>query len=526
MSPLLYLGLTLWKNKLKRFLRRPLALVLILAAIYVFVLLFVLSFRATIDLSEFIPLLSTADKTEVFGAMIFVVCLCFGALVIWGGFSSATTFFKMSDVGVLFPTPISPKKILLFGMLRQLGITIVFSIGICGFANYFHTTLGLAPSAIAFFTAAIIFSLVIAQLISMVAYIFCSRSKKLKIIGKSLVILAVLVPAGLCAAEYFSGKSVFSAIVAALSSGAMEYFPFFGWIKGMVFRAFAGQYALAGIFFVLTALGTAGIYWAIAKADCDYYEDAEEGAEAKADAVSSRMSLMSMLEAFSTMQGVGKTRGIGHGRGERALFFRQLAEYRRKNPYFIDLFTVVITVIAIVMTKAQDAEFINALIMGLTLSIFFTAQGLWTKEISKPFIYMMPGRAFTKLICAAAPSVLKFVADGIVIVTATGIAFEQSPGMIISLIPLFASAGLLFVASDILFLRMTGHVVGNKSPLRFVGIVLFFLLFAPAGAAILFFYLKLHMLIGGIIAGCAVNILVSLLIIFLCKNLLSEMEEN
>ena len=42
-------------------------------------------------------------------------------LTVWSGLKSGATFFKMSDVNLLFVSPVSPKTILAYGLIKQMG---------------------------------------------------------------------------------------------------------------------------------------------------------------------------------------------------------------------------------------------------------------------------------------------------------------------------------------------------------------------------------------------------------------------
>src|SRR5699024_1237953 len=64
--------------------------------------------------------------------LLYSILVAFVALVSYSsvssGLSKGSTLFNMADVGMLFPSPVSSIKILFYGLIKQMGTTLIASI--------------------------------------------------------------------------------------------------------------------------------------------------------------------------------------------------------------------------------------------------------------------------------------------------------------------------------------------------------------------------------------------------------------
>lgn len=109
MSALTYLTLTRLKNGIRDLLRKPARL------IYVVFLLALLVFAVQGSGSTYPPE-SYRDLREVV-AMATALFLFIFLLTVWNGFSKGGTIFSLSDVNLLFPSPIHRTRTLFYGLL-------------------------------------------------------------------------------------------------------------------------------------------------------------------------------------------------------------------------------------------------------------------------------------------------------------------------------------------------------------------------------------------------------------------------
>jgi len=123
MKALAYLLLTQIKNRLLSLKKKPGLLIL-----YCFLALFVIaSFVIMIVFAGDAPRTEFADER-----IIYLIIAAMGLLFVYShvssGLSTGSSLFTMPDVGLLFVAPVSPKKILFYGLLTTVGKSLLASI--------------------------------------------------------------------------------------------------------------------------------------------------------------------------------------------------------------------------------------------------------------------------------------------------------------------------------------------------------------------------------------------------------------
>ena len=114
MSTIFYMLRKEWKNRLLALFRHPGKLV-------VYILLVVLLVNSVIStaLTPQADLGGFLDLRILHGAYLGILLL-FTVPILLNALQKGTTFFGMSDVNLLFVSPISPKKILAYGLMKQI----------------------------------------------------------------------------------------------------------------------------------------------------------------------------------------------------------------------------------------------------------------------------------------------------------------------------------------------------------------------------------------------------------------------
>ena len=117
MNGLSYLLRTTIKNSIKDLKTHPAKLVLVLFFL-VMIAVVIVSGSGSIDVFEL------RDPAEL-SAMILGLYIAIFLLSSLNGFSSGASFYSMPDVQMLFPAPISPRRILLYGLVKQMGTSLL-----------------------------------------------------------------------------------------------------------------------------------------------------------------------------------------------------------------------------------------------------------------------------------------------------------------------------------------------------------------------------------------------------------------
>ena len=193
--------------------------------------------------------------------------------------------------------------------------------------------------------------------------------------------------------------------------------------------------------------------------------------------------------------------------GANAIFYKHLKEGERRSRFrFLNISTAVLLgvalITALVINQIVDGIYRTTIIyLGTTiicsyLQFFFSAAGDWVKELSKPYIFLIPDSPVKKLIMASATSIIKPFTDGtIAYIVLALIVGGQIPDIITSIL-VYGSSGCVYIP----------------------GILLGIFSLSNAGEL---------SIIAATMMGLPVflwNMLISFLIFLMCRNLLNNAE--
>lgn len=471
--------------------------------------------------------------------------LFLGVTSVLSSLKSGTTMFKMSDVNFLFVSPISPKRILNYGLLKQTAATVLSFVFLLFYSGMLMENFKVGTSGV---VALLIFSvalLIVVQVLSLIVYNYSNGDPKRKNAIRAvmygylgLMLLTVL-------AVFQKNGGGVEGILTAIASPYLEYFPLVGWAQGAVFGMINGKTAVLAVYAALLAGTFVLMLLLFRRSDADYYEDVLQTTESQFElrqAVKEKRAVASTTHTGTRKKvRVGKT-GIGSGWGANTFFYKHLCEARRQNRliFFNTLTFIMLAVnLALVYFISSSAdsdgpmtpERLMLIVFAADLYVLFllNAAGDWSRELAKPYIYLVPADPFRKLIWASMTSVLKPLADGAVLFFISAAAAHAGPLTALACFLAYGSFGLLFLSGNILSQRTMGSM-SNRGLAMMLFMLLLLILMAPGigfGVAV---FLSLSGAGGAaalLISALPVvgwNILVSLVIIYLCRNLLSNTE--
>lgn len=533
MSAIFYMMRKSVKNTLRELLRRPAKLAAYLAAAAI--LLFSALSQALLPRETGEPLL---DIRLLEGA--YLVLLLFIALPsLFAGMRSGASMFSMADVGMLFVSPLSPKRILLYGLIKQMGSTLLVAVCLLAYGGIAVSRFGIPVWFAMLLLLGVGLTAFIMQLLTMLIY-SVTNGRPRRIRGAKAALALLLLAAGAYAgAGLYAGGFSLETAAAVASDPLLEWFPFVGWMKGFWFAVYRGNMPRAMVFAGLLLAGTAAAVLLFMRSDADYYEDVLQNAEstyriksaAKEGRVSAEGSFRRKIRVRDT--------GLGRGWGASAFFYKHLREIKRRSRFaFIGWTTLALTAGVVFLTQlllrtAESDDGMSAnlammigLIAGLYLLFFTQAAGEWGREMAKPYLYLAPCPPFKKLLWASMTSLIKPAVDGLIAFLAAGIACGATPLTTGMCILLYTAFGALFTASSLFGERVLGGVA-NHGLLLFFYMLLLLLLMAPGLIA--------GFVLGGVLGDAAPaawmgapvvvwNLLVSLGIYALCRHTLHNME--
>lgn len=534
MKAMLYLIRKEIKNSLLDMIRHPGRLILYLAVIALlgFSLFSQMEEKRRSDLLDF----------RILHGAYLGITLLIGVPVIFNGLKSGATFFKMSDVNFLFVSPIPPKRILAYGLVKQVGTSFLMMFFLLFYSGMVSNMFGIVPWQMVVLVIGIAFLLFVVQILTLLIYSF-SNGSPARVQAVKIGLYALLgVTAAYIAVSFLSGGTGTESLFAAISSPVLTYIPVFGWVKGLIFAIIEGRMTDIVIFSALNAVMVGGSILLFVKSNPDYYEDVLQSTETtfeKTRAVKEGRTFNNRRNADTNVK-VTDT-GIGRGWGASVFFYKHLRQQKRKTRLpFMGMSTVIMAVLNVVLAMFLQHISGNGpdriptgLIMAICLSassyilFFFNAAGDWSMELLKPYIYLVPEKPFAKLVWASLSTVMRPAVDGVVIFIALAIYLHANPATAVICILLYASVGFLFTSVNVLSQRLFGQVA-NKGLIMIFYMLLLLLLFAPGAAAsgILYYFASY---LPGIIVGLPMvvwNIGISLGIFGLCRNMLSTVEYN
>lgn len=114
------------------------------------------------------------------------VLLLLGLPTLLSGIKQGTTFFSMGDVNHLFCSPVSPKIIMAYGIVRQAAASLLVMLFLLFYGVMAMEAFGVTWQGILLMLVGLAVALVIFQILALAAFTFCSgrpgRTKGVKVI--------------------------------------------------------------------------------------------------------------------------------------------------------------------------------------------------------------------------------------------------------------------------------------------------------------------------------------------------------
>lgn len=536
MNALLFLVRKQLKNNILQTIRRPARLVTYLAGVAFMVWMFV-------SASQNPRKADMADIRLLEG--IFLIWLVFlGLPMILSSLKNGASFFKMSDVNLLFVSPVSPKKILTYGLVKQMGGMFFSFFFMVFYSGTLVQNFGITPSGVLLLIVGTALFMILMQEMSLILYSLVNgrEGRKRAVRGVAFALIALLL--ALIACLFLQKGGTWDALLSAVSSPATDWFPAVGWMKGAVFALIAGNGWEAAQFSAPLAALFVFLLLAFLKINPDYYEDVMERAEASFEVSQAVKGRQPVRVRHKRATHVGRT-GIGKGWGANAVFYKQLCEIRRKSRFtFFSLSTLALLAINAGMFALisiiggnQNDPLPADVILGISLAVsvyillFMNASGEWSGELSRHYIYLIPENSFSKLIWSSMTAVLKPAFDGLVVYFGVGLFTGAGLEIAAACALVYASFGFLYTASNVAAKRIFGGVA-NRGIVLLLYFALLILLIAPGIIGAVWVYGIQEPSVGSFIpAACGLpiagwNILISILLLYACRNLLGTAEQN
>lgn len=437
MKAVLYLYRKNLKNRIKIAFRKPITyFFLILILFYLFVM--PVSLKMVVE--QF-----SLDTPEGMAAVLAVLAFWVLPANLIAYAKRKGLVYRRSDVHFMFPSPISPKSVLLYAHLRTLTMQLLL--------NLFVVVYGSVLFRVELWRLAVyfVFSILIENVFEGCLMMLLYGSERLDEKRRSLVVKAAYGLVGIfvliAAVTYIREGLSWDSVTGFLHSGVVQLVPFAGWYIAVIHLLFmeATVFSVTGT--ILYCLAFFLIFAAAWRMRCtgDFYEDAMKFSEDYEEVLASRRQ-GNMDRKLGKKKRFKKADVRWKGSGARALFYRQLLEYKKTRFFIFDANTLVAALggAGISWLYVREGGFgvfspyVIPVVSAYLIFIFTAMNGKWAKELSSPYTYLLPDNSFGKLINATAIQLLQGVINGCLLVL---------PGaFVMKLSPVTAALGVIFYA--------------------------------------------------------------------------------
>ncbi|MEG1061839.1 MAG: putative ABC exporter domain-containing protein [Oscillospiraceae bacterium] len=516
MNALSYLLITRFKNSVKTFFKSPARVIFVIIMAGLFGMLLVSGGRPPE------PSLDMRGAQELY-ALVFAFYFVMYILGTWSGLSNGASFFSMADVNNVFVAPFSQKHVLIYGLIRQLGMNFWMAFFLIYQYGWLQSAYGLSIGGLLAILAAYIVVVFCSQLTAMGIYAWSSSNDKRKTLVKRII---VIISAAVLVYALFDAVTAQNKLEAAISGAnkpLIDLVPIAGWMRMFVVGVIEND-AVGMVLGMCAALLFVGAFVTVLmKLDSDFYEDVLSATEVMHSAISAKKEGR-VAESMPTKIKVGKI-GLTGGFGASAFFYKHRLESRRSKVFILDTSALIITGLTCVFAYfLRDNGMLPAFMFSVYIMFFSSYTGRWVKELTFPYVYMTPESPFKKLIMLCGETILKNAGESLLVFVLVGIITKASIGEILACALARFCFSLLFIASNVLTDRLFGGIPGKGMQVMFFFLVMLILaLPGIVGAAVAG---MLTCFAVGLLAMSLWLVAVSGAVLFLCRGILNIAELN
>lgn len=518
-NALTYLLIVKFKNQIRELVKKPARLIYFIFLIGLIVFSALSSNRGDPGVAAYRDIRELMAGITAFYIIIF-------AMMAYNGFKNGATMFRMADVNMIFTSPISPKRTLFYGLFQQLGTSLLLGFFFLYQYSWMHNVYGVSFTTVVIILIGYSLSVFCAQLTAMVIYSFTSYDDNRKrIAGIIFFGLFIVYAVGLVLFLLQDRTQLVPNLVIAGNSIFIRLMPVAGWMGSIVSGIILNETSAILTGSVLTAVYIAGMTVLLTYAKQDYYEDVLRASEDQQIALIAK-SEGRMTEGRGKVK-IGKT-GFTKGEGASVFYYKQRIEDRRARKFIVDgvaLIFVIVTVILGVFMK--NGGIMMVFVASSYMQFISVKTGRFSKELDKPYIFLVPEPPFKKMLYCIKEAFTGYLAEAVLIYVPLAFIMQLSPYDTIMIMIARISFAYLFTAANILMLRVFGTTQSRTLLYTFyiLTVVIMSVPAIVAGALISaagIVLLSDFFIMFAVMTAC--NISVTLLVIYLCRNVLKYAE--
>ncbi len=522
MSAFVYILLTRFKNKIISLVKSPGTLIAVIILIAVLLIPTLTSSPAPEGETDF------RDIREVYAMMMVLYCAVF-VMTGYNGLSKGASLYTMPDVNLVFASPISSKKVLFYGLIQQMGTSLLIGLFLLFQYAWMHSSYGISLGTLALILVGYAISIFCGQLVAMILYSYTTGNEKKSRAAKAfLLALSGLAVLYLLISVYPQRGQWLTEAVSVLNDFPFIGFPVGGWAQMAISGILEGQWVsvLTGLSILLGF--TAVLVALMARGEADYYEDVLQATEVSFSAVIAGKQGR-IDSAIPGKVKVGRT-GIGKGFGPDSFYYKHRLESRRARVFLLDRNSLIFALVCIAFAIfVRDLGIVPIFAFACYMQIFSVALGRWIRELLLPYVYLLPEPPFIKLVHCLRESLLRILADALVLFLPIALLLHLSPMETGACILARISYGLLFTAGNIVVQRFFSGLTIKLLSLLLYFIVMVLLVLPGVGVAAILTMSGLQLLPGNLqifLVLSLFNLLLTFVATFISRNMLEYSELN
>ena len=430
MKALLYLSWRSFVNNVKRAVRKPVTLIMIifLGAYAAYVL-----FMAGSLVTEL-----RFDSVDGLVALVSVWTIYMFLMNFIGYSSRKGVIFRQGHPHFVFPAPISPKLVLIHSAWLNYLLSIVVSLlFVLGGVTVFRVE----PWRMAlFFLVGCVLEILLE--VSLMVFLYTNESLSERFIkGLGLGMKIFLGVMALFLFLYFRREGFNLETVSAFFGWpGLQMIPVMGWSIAAYRLILTGPTTLNMVCTALYVCSVAAAFLTARRMRCEgaYYEDAAKFADDYAEMRKKKNSGEMAVGIGEKKRKFRRISGDYRASGAKAVFYRQLLEYKKERYFILTKVTLINLAASLIMAFALRENvawtgvpqlFLLGMTAYMTL-VFSGITGKWEKELKNPYLFLIPDTPFRKLWYATLMEHVKAFGDGIMLCVPMGVVWGVEPGLI------------------------------------------------------------------------------------------------
>lgn len=516
-----YLLRTKMHNRLKEFFKKPIRIIYVVIFLAIIVVTLVGGKSGAQEADRVIRSFSELS------AGLNVLLIVMFTTIFNSGLNNGGSFFRMADVNFLFPSPLNKRNILFYALIQQIGASMLIGLFILFQYTMLHVTYNLSYFGLLLVFVAYSLTIFLSQTSAMFLYTLISDSDKKRKLTKAVLYFVLVMLAAYVGLHVLQNKSdMLRALTEAGNGLPVLLFPFAGWMGGFAGSIFKGNFIQAAMWFAFSAAAFAAIVIAMSKSKRDYYEDVLASTETLQSALMAAKDGVAP-EVTPRVIKVGKT-GIGKGEGSAAFYYKHLLENRRSSKIWIKPMSLIFIIATIGFSVfSKSGGIIPVFSFSVYMMIFSVALGRFNRELTKPYIYLVPEAPLKKMAFALAESLPTELMESTLMFIPVSFITGTSPLICVLCIIARVSFAALFLASNVAIERIWGSALSKVG-----GMLIYFLfdiiLCLPGIVLAIILQINgvvlLNDTVTAAISVAVMNIPVAALVLFLCRNVLQYAE--